>query len=114
MFDGRSLDAWRNYGKASIDERWMIDDGAMLMSKKGAGDLISRGAWENFELTLEWKVARGGNSGIFLLADESDLPIFVHAPEIQILDNERHPDRKIRLAAVGSGRNYSSTGSAAR
>ncbi len=92
LFDGASMAAWRNYGKQDIDEDWIIEDGAMVMLG-GGGDLITRENYADFELELEWWVEEGGNSGIFFLADESSLPIYVHAPEIQILDNARHRDR---------------------
>ena len=50
----------------------------------------------NFELDLEWKISEGGNSGIFILAQEiPNEPIYKSAPEMQILDNERHPDAKL-------------------
>ena len=93
LFDGADMSSWRNYGKTDIDEDWRVEDGAMVMVG-GGGDLITKEQFEDFELVLEWWVENGGNSGIFFLADESELPIFVHAPEIQILDNERHSDRR--------------------
>ncbi|MFW6019809.1 MAG: 3-keto-disaccharide hydrolase, partial [Bacteroidales bacterium] len=66
------------------------------------GDIITREKYQNFELSLEWKVSEGGNSGIFYLAREKcgndsvpEQPIYKSAPEMQILDNERHPDAKL-------------------
>ncbi len=93
LFDGNSLKSWRTYNQASAAKGWQIEDGALVLVGKG-GDLITREAYTNFDLQLEWKVAKRGNSGIFFLADESKLPIYVHAPEIQILDDKRHRDRK--------------------
>jgi hypothetical protein len=57
--------------------------------------------FKNFELELEWKVSKGGNSGIFYLAQEvkNDKgeyePIYISAPECQVLDNENHPDARL-------------------
>ncbi len=102
LFDGESLEHWRSYGKPDVDPRWQIRDGAIVLDKRGGGDLITRQAWRNFELQLEWQIAEGGNSGIFFLADESSKPIFVHAPEVQILDNERHRDNKRANRRSGS------------
>jgi hypothetical protein len=66
------------------------------------GDLITRAEYENFELALEWKISEGGNSGIFYRAPENcagagraEAAIFESAPEMQVLDNERHPDAKL-------------------
>ncbi len=62
----------------------------------GGGDIITKKMYKNFELSLEWKVSEGGNSGIFYLAQEKpDQPIWKSAPEMQILDNEKHPDAKL-------------------
>jgi 3-keto-disaccharide hydrolase len=94
LFDGRNLDQWRTYGKPVAGSQWQIQDGAIVLTEGGGGDLITRGSFADFELQLQWKIAEGGNSGIFFHADESELPIYVHAAEIQILDDARHPDNK--------------------
>ena len=46
---------------------------------------------------MEWKIAEGGNSGIFYLGSEDDefRAIYSTAPEMQVLDNEKHPDAKL-------------------
>ena len=62
----------------------------------------SKKTYKNFELTLDWKIAEAGNSGILILADEKGKYIYSHAPEIQILDNERHPDNKLDTHLSGS------------
>ena len=58
------------------------------------GDILFKKKFSNFHLKLEWKVSKGGNSGIFYLGEE--LPqydkIYYTAPEMQILDNDNHPD----------------------
>lgn len=111
IFDGTSTEGWRGYGKDTIPARWTIEDGAIKINGSGTGegqtseggDIIFASKFKNFELSLEWKVAEGSNSGIFYLAQEARVkdnpeafePIFVSAPEYQILDNERHPDAKL-------------------
>ncbi|MCV2885513.1 DUF1080 domain-containing protein [Aestuariibacter sp. AA17] len=102
LFDGHSLDKWRNYKGQTVSPKWVIDDGAMHLSTKGGGDVISRDTYDNFDLKLEWKVSKAGNSGIFILADEKGGAVYSHAPEIQILDNERHSDNKIDSHLSGS------------
>jgi hypothetical protein len=63
---------------------------------KDGGDIIYDRKFKDFELTFEWKVSPGGNSGVFYLAQEiPGRPIYESAPEYQILDNERHPDAKL-------------------
>ena len=110
LFDGSSLEGWRGYGKDHVPARWSIEDGCLKFSGSGGGeaqtgeggDLIyAAQKFKNFELELEWKVSKGGNSGIFYLAQEikkedgSYEPIYISAPECQVLDNENHPDAKL-------------------
>jgi hypothetical protein len=110
LFDGHSLAEWRGYCRDSVPERWVVEDGVLRLKpastepagSTAGGDLITRGEYENFELALEWKVSEGGNSGIFFRAPENcgdagraEAPIYESAPEMQILDNERHPDAKL-------------------
>jgi hypothetical protein len=57
------------------------------------GDILYDKEFSNFHLKMEWKIGEGGNSGIFYLGKEvEDWPIWKTAPEMQVLDNERHPD----------------------
>ncbi len=103
LFDGKSMEHWRNFRQAGLSPRWIVKDGAMVKTKRG-GDIITKEQYENFDLKLEWKIAEGGNSGIFILANETaaDRKIYSRAPEIQLLDNERHPDNKPASHRSGS------------
>jgi hypothetical protein len=100
LFDGKSADNWRGYNKESFPEQgWIIEDGTLKVQSSGkgeaggGGDIITQKKYKNFELSLEWKVSKGGNSGIFYLAQEKpDQPIWQSSPEMQILDNDGHPD----------------------
>ncbi|MBX9400823.1 DUF1080 domain-containing protein [Lysobacter sp. BMK333-48F3] len=92
LFDGRSLRGWHNYGRRGQPVRgWRVADRALVRSGEG-GDLVSDRDYADFELRLEWKIAAGGNSGIFYRAVESAQPIYRSAPEYQVLDDRRHPD----------------------
>lgn len=104
LFDGKSSGEWRNYGKETFPDGWEItEDGTIHCPGSGRGeaggknrgDIIFGGKkYSNFHLKLEWKISEGGNSGIFYLGQENDDfdYIWKTAPEMQILDNERHPD----------------------
>lgn len=96
LFDGKNTDAWRGYGKQTLPEGWQVKDGTLTLVSKGAGDIITKDEYENFELELEWKISEGGNSGIFynVVEDPKYKKAYYTAPEMQILDNERHPDAK--------------------
>jgi len=113
LFDGKTLNGWRGYGKDHAGSRWSVDEGAIKFSGSGSGeaqgaeggDLIFAHTFRNFCLEFEWKVSKGGNSGVLYLAREvmttaSDgswqyEPIYISAPEYQILDNANHPDAKL-------------------
>lgn len=104
LFDGKSFEGWRGYNKQNMPAAWSIEDDAIKINGSGAGeagaadggDIIYDKKFKNFELTFDWKVSKGGNSGIFYLAREfDDLPIYRSAPEYQILDNQVHPDAKL-------------------
>lgn len=104
LFDGNSFEGWRGYTKETLPSAWTIEDGAIKINGSGrgeagaedGGDIIYDRKFENFELTFEWKVSKGGNSGVFYLAQEIEgEPIFKSAPEYQVLDNVNHPDAKL-------------------
>jgi hypothetical protein len=101
IFDGKSLDGWRGYDKDVVPKQWIIEDGAIKFNgsgggeaqEKDGGDLIFAHKFKNFELELEWKISKGGNSGILYLAQEiKGQPIYISSPEYQVLDNANHPD----------------------
>ena len=102
LFDGKNTTAWRNYQKSDIQPGWVVENGALKLEKAGAGDLISKQAFGDFDLYIDWKISEAGNSGIFILADEKGKMIYSHAPEIQILDNEKAHDNKIDTHLSGS------------
>ena len=102
LFDGESLEHWRTYQKPAPDLQWQAVKGELVLTRRGGGDLLSKGTWANFELKLEWKISEGGNSGIFFLADEEHRRIYYKAPEIQILDDARHSDNKVDSHRSGS------------
>ena len=102
LFDGETLEHWRTYQKPAANLQWQAVDGELVLTRRGGGDLLSKAAWSNFELKLEWKISEGGNSGIFFLADEANRRIYYKAPEIQILDDARHSDNQVDTHRSGS------------
>src|SRR5256712_8854975 len=101
LFDGKTTAGWRGFKMDSMPAGWQVVDGA-LPGVAAAGDIVTREQFRDFELSLEWNVAPGGNSGIFYRASEDDEAIYWTAPEMQVLDDARHPDGKSRLTAAGS------------
>lgn len=101
LFDGKSFYGWHSYnGNSGVNARWKIDDDAIAINTGSTekGDLVSNEEFENYHLTLDWKISANGNSGIII--DAQDDPskyewVWVTGPEIQVLDNNGHPDAKI-------------------
>jgi len=100
LFDGHSLDGWRGYKKPDATEsRWkVVDDSLSLPAHDGKDthgerDIITKDTFEQFELSVDWKVAPGSNSGIkYFVLEDGDSAI---GHEYQVIDDERHPDAKI-------------------
>lgn len=96
LFDGRSTDGWRNFKSDHIGSAWQVEDGALTLTEAGGGDIVTEETFEHFELALEWKIAEGGNSGIFFNVVESEAynAVFETGPEYQLLDDERAEDNE--------------------
>ena len=97
LFDGTSMEHWRGFKKDNVPAAWQIEDGAIVLAGPGGGDIITKSEYKDFELMLDWKISEGGNSGIFFNVSED--PKFRYTwqtgPEMQILDDEKHPDAKM-------------------
>ena len=101
LFDGKTTAGWRGFLQDSAPPGWQVMDGALTRVASG-GDLLTREKFRNFELTLEWNIAPGGNSGIFYRGSEDDNAIYWNAPEMQVLDDAGHVDGKSRLTSAGA------------
>lgn len=104
LFDGRSTAEWRGFRQEGFPgSGWVAEDGALHhVGGAGGGDIITRETFQDFELALEWRVAPGANSGIMYLVTEEGGATWATGPEMQVLDDERHPDGGNRLSSAGS------------
>ncbi len=103
LFDGKTTEGWRGNNRADFPKGWEVIDGTLHCKGSGqgeagandGGDILYDKNFSNFRLKMEWKIAPGGNSGVFYLGKEvKDWPIYKTAPEMQVLDNEKHPDAR--------------------
>jgi cytochrome c len=107
LFDGKSTSGWRNFNSDKIGTAWKAEDGALFFDgkapKEERGDIITDSEFENFELTLEWKIDSCGNSGIMfnVVEDPRYQTVWLTGPEMQVLDNNCHPDAKIEKHRAG-------------
>ncbi len=98
LFDGESMEHWRVYNQEAIPAGWVVEDGAMVFDPEQRNDqygldIITKETYGDFELKLEWWLSEAGNSGIFYhVIEQEDKALYWSGPEMQILDNENHPD----------------------
>src|SRR5437588_4085672 len=92
LFDGRTTSGWRGFRQQTMPDGWKVMDGTLTRVAK-AGDIVSNGEFDNFELTAEWKIAPRANSGIFyrVVENENDPEMWMVAPEYQIIDDRGYP-----------------------
>jgi hypothetical protein len=100
LFDGETLDGWRGY-RQEEPVGWEVVDGMVKRTGRG-GDIVTDEVFRDFELTLDWRVEEGGNSGVLYRAVLGLEQIYHGAPEMQILDDERHRDGQNPLTSAGA------------
>jgi len=94
LFDGKDAsEHFRGYKKEGVPEKWVVEDGALC--RKGGGDLITREKYESFELKIDWKISKHGNSGIMFKVLEIDGPPYKTGPEAQILDAGKGNEKQL-------------------
>ena len=101
LLEEHSAPAWRGWKEQGLPAGWRVEGG--VLSKDGkVDDLVTQDAFGNFELELEWKIGKAGNSGIFYRGTREYDHIYWSAPEYQLLDDANTGDGKSRLTAAGS------------
>jgi len=112
LFNGKTFDGWRQCNGTAMPANWVVEDQAMKVFTaegrkpgQGAGGDIVFGVrtFRNFELTIDWKTEKAGNSGIFFNVREvPGKPVYYAAPEVQVLDNLDATDNKVASHLAGS------------
>lgn len=95
LFNGKTLAGWRTYQQKQSDA-WSVQNGVLYCkgntdSNTKHADLITEESFENFELSLEWKIAKGANSGIVYLVSEAFPASYHSGPEYQLIDDKGYP-----------------------
>lgn len=111
LFDGQTFEGWSKYGGGEVGKAWKVQDGAIYLDAKNKddwqkgdeGDIVTDDEFENYHLQVEWKISKNGNSGIiFFVNDSGEYPnSYMSGPEMQVLDNDGHPDAKITTHRAG-------------
>ncbi len=100
LFDGKTTKGWHTYLRDTVGSKWQVKEGAIVFDpsqpKEGGGDIVTNDKYENFELQLEWKISKGGNSGIIFDVQEDPQygATYLTGPEMQVLDNINADDNK--------------------
>lgn len=103
LFDGKTTSGWHTYNKTGVGGAWKAEDGVLHLDAKGkkeglqGGDIVTDQEFENFHLKYDWKIAPNGNSGVIFYSKEDPQysAMWNTGPEMQVLDNNGHPDAKI-------------------
>ncbi len=115
LFNGKKVTGLRGYGQKGFPEKaWKVENGTLKTITRGQGgqprDLVTVGSFTDFEFECEWKVSPRGNSGIMYRVKETNRPAYVTGPEMQVLDDERHPDGKSNFPLRTAGSLYDMIG----
>jgi hypothetical protein len=101
LFDGKTTAGWHTYNRDTVSSNWKVVEGTLVMNpaEKGPqnrGDLTTNNEYENYELSVEWRISEGGNSGIIFNIKEDPKfgSTYNTGPEMQVLDNIKAADNK--------------------
>jgi len=101
LLEDHSASAWRGWKADGLPAGWHVAHG--VLSKIGpVDDLVTNQNFGNFELELEWKIGRGGNSGLFYRGTREYDHVYWSAPEYQLLDDANAPDGANRLTSAAA------------
>src|SRR5262245_3667390 len=93
LFDGKTTNGWHNFKKPDIRAGWQVQDGALVcVDPRNAGDIVTAGKYDCFELSIDYKLDHAGNSGIIFHATDEGRSVWQTGPEIQLLDNKEGRD----------------------
>ncbi|MEM7602122.1 MAG: DUF1080 domain-containing protein [Verrucomicrobiota bacterium] len=87
-----SLADFRNYQAEDVNEKWVEKDGVITLTEKGGGDIITKEQYAAFELSFDFNISQGGNSGLMYHVLETEQKPWQTGPEMQIQDNAAGKD----------------------
>ncbi len=101
LLESSSANAWRGWTSSGFPDGWHVVAG--VLAKEGSvDDLVTREVYGDFELELEWKLGKAGNSGIFYRGTRDYDHIYWSAPEYQLLDDANAHDGQARLTSAAA------------
>ena len=100
LFDGNTMSGWRSF-EADTVIGWHAENGEIVKDRR-ARDLMTKDQYANFELEIEWKIGKGGNSGLFYRGTKEYDHIYWSAPEYQLEDDVNADDNKTAFNRTGA------------
>ena len=101
LFDGKTTNGWHTYNRDTVSRNWQIVNGSLMTNPatktgKGMEDIITNDTYENYELSLEWRITDKGNSGVIfnVVEDSKYANTYNTGLEMQVLDNINASDNK--------------------
>ena len=91
LFDGTSLEGFKGYQQDTPGAGWQVIDGAIVRTE-AAGDLLTKETYDSFEIQLEYRISKAGNSGLMFHVSEDGKRPWYSGPEVQIIDNDAGKD----------------------
>lgn len=101
LFDGNSTAAWKGYQTDDFPDGWVVEEGA-LKNESARVDLVTKQLYADFEFSCEWKIGKGGNSGIVYRCDEGEDASYMTGPEFQLIDHGGWELEPTALTATGA------------
>lgn len=112
LFDGKTTSGWHTYGYDAVGKAWQVTDGALRLDaqnkkdwpKNESKDILTKDEYDNFDFKTDWKIAKNGNSGLIFFVHEDKAKYqntYQTGLEMQVLDNNGHPDAKIHKHRAG-------------
>jgi hypothetical protein len=93
LFDGKTTDGWDTYKKDEVSPGWKVIDGNLVCADPHlAGDLVTKDKYDWFELSLDYNISVGGNSGVMFHVTDAGPKVWTTGPEVQLLDNVKGAD----------------------
>jgi hypothetical protein len=96
LFDGKDLTGWHNFKKNDVRPGWQVKDGTLAcVNPKNASDLCTADKYDWFELSLDYNISEGGNSGIIYHITDEAGAVWATGPEFQLQDNQHAHDPQL-------------------
>lgn len=98
LFDGSTLNGWHDYNGNTLTAPWKVENGEIIAEGQGSdekGYIVTDRQFDNFILCWDWKISKGGNSGMLyhvLEGSRFNLP-YLTGPEYQLIDDVNFPEK---------------------